>query len=77
MKMALYWTLPSNKYLELYKQWEQDKNHKWCQDCKHFYYDCFCGYKSCNCRIYGSLDIDQKERHPAETANTCEDYIHK
>lgn len=74
---ALYWTLSSDEYLKLCEQWERDKKHKWCYNCKHFYYDCFCGYNSCNCRIYGSLDLDQRERHPAETAMKCPDYSEK
>ena len=48
---------------------------KWCYDCKHFYKGgYFCGYASCNCGIYGSLDVDQNERHPDETADTCKNY---
>lgn len=71
---ALYWTLPSEKYLKLWEVWKKDSNHKWCYNCKHFYYDKFCSYNSCMCRIHGSLDIDQRERHPDTTANTCPNY---
>lgn len=77
MEKALYWTMKGDEYFKLWEQWKQDENHKWCTDCKHFYYDCFCDYESNNCHIYGSLDLDQKERHPAETAMTCKDYEHK
>ena len=74
MEKALYWTMPASEYLKLCEQWKQDKNHKWCYNCKHFYYDYFCSYRSCNCYMHGSLDLDQRERHPAETAMTCKDY---
>lgn len=47
---------------------------RWCYDCKHFYTSHFCGYDDCNCRIHGSLDVDQQERHPDKTADICEDY---
>lgn len=49
-------------------------NKKYCNDCIHFYKETTCGYSSCNCYIYGSLDMDQHERHPGVTANTCKDY---
>ena len=52
---------------------ESNKKRK-CYDCKHFYQAYFCGYNASNCYIYGSLDCDQKERHPDETAETCKDY---
>lgn len=77
MKKALYWSVSNKEYLKLLEQWEQDENHKWCHDCKHFYYTCDFGYRSCNCHIHGSLDIDQRERHPAETAEICEDYVYE
>lgn len=48
-----------------------------CYDCVNFYYDCFCGYNACNCKVYGSLDVDQTERHPDRTAKTCPDFISK
>lgn len=47
---------------------------RWCYNCKHYYTDTFCGYNASNCYIYGSLDCDQKERHPDRTADTCKDY---
>lgn len=47
---------------------------KWCYDCTHYYTDTFCGYSASNCRIYGSLDCDQRVRHPDRTADTCKDY---
>lgn len=47
---------------------------RWCYDCKHYYKDTFCGYSASNCYIYGSLDCDQRERHPDKTADTCKDY---
>ena len=33
-----------------------------------------CGYDISKCQIYGSLDVDQKERHPDKTFDTCKDY---
>lgn len=55
------------------KQAENGK--KWCYDCKHYYNEgYFCGYNACACKIYGSLDVDQRERHPDITADTCKDY---
>lgn len=51
------------------------KGKRWCYDCGHYYKEgCFGGYSACMCRIYGSLDCDQKERHPDRTADTCKDY---
>lgn len=47
---------------------------RWCYDCEHYFQPHFCGYNSCNCNIYGSLDQDQRERHPDVTADTCKDY---
>lgn len=50
---------------------------KWCYDCKSFYYDCFCDYNACMCCQYGSLDVDQHERHPDVNAMTCLNYEQK
>ena len=50
---------------------------KKCFSCSNFYYDCFCGYNACKCYIYGSLDVDQRERHPETTAETCPEYNNK
>ena len=50
---------------------------KKCYNCEHYYEDWFCGYAASNCHIYGSLDCDQKERHPDRTANVCKDYKEK
>lgn len=47
---------------------------KYCYFCKNYHESLFCGYSSCGCKIYGSLDIDQSERHPDKTANTCIHY---
>lgn len=49
-------------------------NQKYCYDCEHCYSSHFCGWTSYGCKIYGSLDIDQQERHPDKTANTCPKY---
>lgn len=45
-----------------------------CRNCKNFYTDNFCGYSACRCKIYGSLDVDQNERHPDTAAKTCPDF---
>lgn len=51
------------------------KGKRWCYDCAHYYEEgCFGGYYACMCRIHGSLDCDQRERHPDRTADTCKDY---
>ena len=49
-------------------------NKKYCYFCKNYMSSYCCGYEDKSCRVYGSLDIDQKERHPDITANTCKDY---
>lgn len=33
-----------------------------CYTCQYFHREFFCGYGACKCDIYGSLDVDQKER---------------
>lgn len=48
-----------------------------CYDCDNFFESYFCGYASCNCKIHGSLDVDQHERHPDTAAATCEDFAPK
>lgn len=46
-----------------------------CYQCCNFYYEgCFGGYSACMCKVYGSLDVDQKERHPNTAAQTCKMY---
>lgn len=47
---------------------------KWCYDCIHHRSGTMCGYESHECKIYGSLDMDQRERHPDVTADSCPDY---
>ena len=56
---------------------EQAANGKrWCYDCIHYRQEpYFCGYSACGCEIYGSLDVDQHERHPDRTADTCPKYF--
>ena len=58
---------------------KQAQNGKlWCYDCIEFVQEgSFCGYCACRCKKYGSLDQDQKERHPDRTADTCPDYKQK
>lgn len=48
-----------------------------CYDCGNFSLSYFCGYESCNCKIFGSLDVDQQERHPDITAETCPEFTPK
>lgn len=45
-----------------------------CAHCKNYFTETTCGYTSSNCRIYGSLDCDQKERRPDTAAATCPDF---
>lgn len=45
-----------------------------CNKCKSYFTETTCGYNSSNCRIYGSLDCDQKERHPDTAAETCPEF---
>lgn len=47
---------------------------KWCYDCVHYRGGTMCGYTSHECKIHGSLDMDQHERHPDVTADSCPDY---
>ena len=47
---------------------------KKCIYCKQYFNETTCGYTSSNCRIYGSLDCDQNERHPDTAAATCPDF---
>lgn len=46
----------------------------WCYDCKNYYSGSFCGLRTCNCQIYGSLDLDQHIYHPDKAADSCKDY---
>lgn len=48
-----------------------------CYDCDNYYTSYFCGYNSSNCKIYGSLDVDQHERHPDTAGATCESFTPK
>lgn len=48
-----------------------------CYDCDSFFTSYFCGYESCNCKIHGSLDVDQHERHPDTEAARCKDFTPK
>lgn len=58
-------------------QEEAKQGKRWCYDCENYYTSTFCGYDASKCKIYGSLDMDQKERHPDRTADTCKDYSFK
>lgn len=45
-----------------------------CYNCEHFFQSWFCGYRQCLCKVHGSLDVDQHERHPDTAAATCAEY---
>ena len=48
---------------------------KTCYSCCNYYREGGVGgYLSSNCKVYGSLDCDQKERRPDISAETCEMY---
>lgn len=47
---------------------------KKCSKCPYYYTTYFCSYESPRCKIYGSLDMDQKERHPDTAAASCKMY---
>ena len=48
---------------------------KKCNKCCNYYRQgCFGSYVASMCKVYGSLDCDQKERHPDTTAETCPMY---
>lgn len=48
-----------------------------CRNCDHFRESYFCGYVSSHCEVHGSLDMDQKERHPDTEAARCDDFAPK
>lgn len=48
-----------------------------CRNCTNFYTSYFCGYESSNCKVYGSLDMNQKERHPETAGATCKEFAQK
>lgn len=48
-----------------------------CRNCENFFQSYFCGYNSSNCKVYGSLDVDQCERHPDTEAARCKDFTPK
>lgn len=56
--------------------WRRKTTRK-CYDCENYFESYFCGYNSHNCKVYGSIDMDQKERHPDTTAESCDRYKKK
>lgn len=48
-----------------------------CCNCRYYHTSLFCGYYSSHCDVYGSLDMDQTERHPDTAAMTCPNYTEK
>lgn len=57
---------------------QAEEGKRWCYDCQSYYQmGGFGGYMACQCRIHGSLDVDQRERHPDHTADSCPDYKQK
>lgn len=53
------------------------KNKRVCYNCANYFTSYFCGYNECRCKVHGSLDVGQKERHPDTAAETCEQYVPK
>jgi len=45
-----------------------------CYNCKNYFTSYFCGYEACCCKVHGSLDVDQHERHPDTAAETCAEF---
>lgn len=52
----------------------ETENSRTCYNCKNYFTSYFCGYNSSNCKVYGSLDMDQKVRHPDTAAESCDRY---
>lgn len=48
-----------------------------CYGCDNYYTSYFCGYEESRCKVYGSIDCGQHERHPDTAAATCKDYTPK
>lgn len=48
-----------------------------CSDCGNYWESHFCGYIQSLCKIHGSLDVDQHERHPDTAAATCKEFTPK
>lgn len=48
-----------------------------CYNCDNYISSYFCGYYSSHCKIHGSLDMDQHERHPDTAADQCAEYTPK
>lgn len=48
-----------------------------CSDCGNYWESHFCGYIQTLCKIHGSLDVDQHERHPDTAAATCKEFTPK
>lgn len=55
----------------------ETENSRTCYNCKNYFTSYFCGYNSSNCKVYGSLDMDQKVRHPDTAAESCDRYEQK
>lgn len=51
------------------------KNSRTCYSCVNYFSSYFCGYSSSNCKVYGSLDMDQRVRHPDTAAGSCDHYM--
>lgn len=48
-----------------------------CYGRQNYFESYFCGYNQCMCKVHGSLDVDQHERHPDTSAQTCAEFIAK
>lgn len=56
---------------------EEKSVERTCYNCCNFYQSWFCGYGQCCCKVHGSLDVDQNERHPDTAAATCTEFAPK
>lgn len=79
LRQSLNTLFKKNDKTEVQKLKEEKENNvvcteRKCHNCENFYRNWVCGYGKCMCKVHGSLDVDQKERHPDRTAKTCEEY---
>lgn len=48
-----------------------------CYNCINYYTSTLCAYNASCCKVHGSLDLDQHERHPDTAAETCREFIRR
>jgi hypothetical protein len=68
---------PEEKEEPVKEEQPKGQTERKCYNCESFYRSWFCGYGACECKIHGSLDVDQKERHPDTAAESCPDFKSK